>query len=420
MNRIIAIDNISYILEYEHEIDELESLFPGIQIDKDFITNIVKLLKLYNTLSYLYNDRDTLILFHTLIKSYVLTEEYQPFINYRPRHIFREFYKLYLYLTDILVDFHEKKKIIRYRRIIRNLKQIGINIDISNIIKKYDYYFHGTEELTLKEHERGITCIATLHNRIISGSNNLRIWNIKTQTIKRILIGHTDYITCIGVLPDGRIISGSNDSTLIIWNNGEIENLLVEHQESVSCVAVLSESRIVSGSDDGTLRVWDLKTNEQAKIYGNHAQPVLCVAILPDGKIVSGSWDKTLRIWDPETGKTERIYKEHKQSVINVIVFSHDKIISADGEEIRIWNRKNGVTEKTYRPIFRRITCMVILPNKDIMIGFGDGQLMIWDIEEIEPGHLISIVYRKPISGITVLHDGRIVCSFGKSLRIMS
>ena len=37
--------------------------------------------------------------------------------------------------------------------------------------------------------------------------------------IKRLsLQGHTDYVSCVAVLPDGRICSGSYDKSIKIWN----------------------------------------------------------------------------------------------------------------------------------------------------------------------------------------------------------
>jgi WD40 repeat protein len=29
--------------------------------------------------------------------------------------------------------------------------------------------------------------------------------------------GHTDWIRCVAILPDGRIVSGSDDQTIKIW-----------------------------------------------------------------------------------------------------------------------------------------------------------------------------------------------------------
>ena len=53
-------------------------------------------------------------------------------------------------------------------------------------------------------------------------------------------------------------ISGSSDTTLKIWdiNSGLCVNKLIGHSDSVNCVCVLPDFRIISASDDKTIKTF--------------------------------------------------------------------------------------------------------------------------------------------------------------------
>ena len=63
-----------------------------------------------------------------------------------------------------------------------------------------------------------------------TGAEARKIWSRSTQgdgndggnggeqwTCTHTLEGHTDYVMCVAVLPNGDVVSGSNDHTLKIW-----------------------------------------------------------------------------------------------------------------------------------------------------------------------------------------------------------
>ena len=47
----------------------------------------------------------------------------------------------------------------------------------------------------------------------------MRLWD--TNRVVNVLNGHTNFVTCLTVLPDGVVLaSGSADEKIIIWNTG--------------------------------------------------------------------------------------------------------------------------------------------------------------------------------------------------------
>ena len=173
-------------------------------------------------------------------------------------------------------------------------------------------------------HDHTIYAVKVLPDgqRVISASGDctLKLWNLSTGENLNTLIGHQGRVLTVAVLPDGwRAISGSGskdpeksskDYTLRLWDldTGTIIRIMEGHTDEVFAVAVLPDGRrAISGASDCTIRLWDLDTGEY-RILGKHDQKfshdqgVNAVTVTPDGRYaVSGSNDSTLKIWKLES-----------------------------------------------------------------------------------------------------------------------
>ena len=168
------------------------------------------------------------------------------------------------------------------------------------------------------------------------------------------LEGHTGYVACISVLPDGRIVSGSLDDPIRIWDTetGACLKTLEGHTRYVTCISVFPDGRIVSGSYDNTMRIWNIETGECMQTLKGHTGAVLCISILPDGRIVSGSKDGTMRIWDIDRGISTDVL-EATEVDVSQMDFSQ-AILTQEIAKI-LWRNSAKISDSDYEKYVKHI-----------------------------------------------------------------
>lgn len=143
----------------------------------------------------------------------------------------------------------------------------------------------------------------------------IRIWDLSTKRIIKILRGHEQDIYSLDFFPDGdRLVSGSGDRTVRIWDLRSSQcSLTLSIEDGVTTVAVSPNGKLIAaGSLDKTVRVWDSSTGflverlDSGNESGNgHQDSVYSVAFSTNGnQIASGSLDRTVKLWNLE-GKAE-------------------------------------------------------------------------------------------------------------------
>jgi WD40 repeat protein len=269
----------------------------------------------------------------------------------------------------------------------------------------------------------------------------IRLWNVETGQLERVLDGHRDHVNALAVTLDGRLlISASSDDTLAVWDlasglrqrvinvdgdgvhdlaltpdggrvvsaseNGritlwslrwgsEIRTMRGRHS-SARAVAVTPDGRFaVSGSGDKTVRVWNLATGRLVRTLQGHSETVWSVAVSPDGRqVASGSGfiygnsrDATVRLWDLATGAMTRIFEGHR-SAVNSVAFSADGAcllsVSADGT-LREWHCATGEELHSVRAATGHISTIVnavaVLPGSGRAVtGSNDMTVKVWDL----------------------------------------
>ncbi|ABN67995.2 transcriptional repressor TUP1, partial [Scheffersomyces stipitis CBS 6054] len=198
----------------------------------------------------------------------------------------------------------------------------------------------------------------------------IRIWDLNTKRIIKILRGHEQDIYSLDFFPDGdRLVSGSGDRTVRIWDLRSSQcSLTLSIEDGVTTVAVSPDGQLIAaGSLDRTVRVWDSTTgflverldsgNENGNGNG-HEDSVYSVAFTINGKqIASGSLDRTVKLWnlegkqDPQGNNSpgkksscEVTYIGHKDFVLSVCSTPKNEYILSGSKDrgVIFWDQLSG------------------------------------------------------------------------------
>lgn len=153
--------------------------------------------------------------------------------------------------------------------------------------------------------------ISEAGNEIFTGSvdNEIKVWDLRKQSVSYTLRGHTDIITSLAVSPDGQsLLSNAMDNTVRTWDvrafspgdrkvgvfegapHGIEKNLIRASWDGKG-------ERVAAGGADGTVAVWEAGTGKMVYKLPGHKGCVNDVRFGPrEGEplIVSASSDKSL------------------------------------------------------------------------------------------------------------------------------
>ncbi|CUM65503.1 uncharacterized protein PRCAT00003148001 [Priceomyces carsonii] len=232
------------------------------------------------------------------------------------------------------------------------------------------------------------------------------------------------YIRSVCFSPDGKTLAtGAEDKLIRIWDlaTKRIIKILRGHEQDIYSLDFFPDgNRLVSGSGDRTVRIWDLRSS-QCSLTLSIEDGVTTVAVSPDGQLIAaGSLDRTVRVWDSTTGfLVERLDSGnengngHEDSVYSVAFSTHGKQIASGSLDrtVKLWNLEGNQDPRSQSGTSKKSSCEVTYvghkdfvlsvcstPNNEyILSGSKDRGVIFWDQLSGNPllmlqGHRNSVI----------------------------
>ena len=229
----------------------------------------------------------------------------------------------------------------------------------------------------------------------------IRIWDLATKRIIKVLRGHEQDIYSLDFFPDGdRLVSGSGDRSVRIWSLRSSQcTLTLSIEDGVTTVAVSPDGKLIAaGSLDRTVRVWDSTTGflverlDSGNESGNgHEDSVYSVAFSNNGnQIASGSLDRTVKLWNLE-GKSDKnsnceaTYIGHKDFVLSVCCTPNNEYILSGSKDrgVIFWDQASGNALLMLQGHRNSVISVAVSSNSQgtegiFATGSGDCKARIW------------------------------------------
>ncbi len=133
-----------------------------------------------------------------------------------------------------------------------------------------------------------------------SADRTVRIWDVATGKLLRVLGGHDETVGDVAWSPDGTMLaSGSSDHTIKIWDaaTGAIRFGLRGHTAKINRLTFTASGELISIAADGTARGWDVQRGALVATYA-HGGFLYQLSVRPDdAQLATGSLAGTIKLW---------------------------------------------------------------------------------------------------------------------------
>jgi len=231
-------------------------------------------------------------------------------------------------------------------------------------------------------------------------------------------VGHTDYISCTAISPDGRTaVTGSFDHTLKLWDvrTGRELRTLSGHLREVNCVAFSPDGMLVlSGGKDDAARLWDVSSGRQIRQFP-HSYEVFAVAFSADGSLCATStWDGCANVWDTNDGRLVASYSNQNRGAIKALCFANDR--GGQGSQHVIMGENRILDELTVPTGQARRLQSPNRESKLCVAASPDGKWLLVGQSRNAPDNEQTLVVVSAVTGETV----RTLVGHGAAVRTVS
>src|ERR1043166_1821239 len=268
--------------------------------------------------------------------------------------------------------------------------------------------------------------------------NTINLTDKQTDSVIRVLSGHTNTVLTLTYSPDGRTLaSGSADNTIKLWDvatgrvlytfkgypyshapaalvfskdskllAGASENNSVKiwdtatgtEKKSFPQVNVLSiafsrkDDLLAVGGERGLLKVWNIAKGTEVFASNGHSDDILCLAF-DDGSevLASGGRDKRIKLWDIGSGRELRTLEGGLGAVVYVGFLNAQQLLSESLESVlEVRDKRRKQTIQTFRGLAENGTNVLLSPDRKTLAFQTDEGIQFLDVLTGKPSFEIK------------------------------
>ncbi len=199
-----------------------------------------------------------------------------------------------------------------------------------------------------------MSCIHSIiihKNLLISGSKEIKIWDLTSKDCLAILEGTEELVQSL-IIKDNVLIAGYDGGAIILWDltAKKIIRTLIEHSWSVTSLAT-TDTTIISGGGDGLIKIWDFNSGKCLNTLIGHEKWIESIAVYKN-YLFSAS-EVILKIWDLASGNCLNTLKLDDE-ILHLTADSEFLYTISDGSLFHQWSLEELISHEPLE---------VIIPN---------------------------------------------------------
>jgi len=271
---------------------------------------------------------------------------------------------------------------------------------------------------------------------------NVKIWNIKTSELIRVLNLNS---TCIHALPGNKLVANNKEnSSLCVWDLNANVFETTPTKETVTSMEYLSNNLLVvanmSLKNERMVpmltfrRLNRLTISMVHSIEDAHKHRISCLLGLPEDLLASGSFDKLIKIWNCKDFSLLRTFEGHICGIFDLKFLSARKFISCSGDgAIKIWNYETGECQSFSLEHYFAESINVLNENLCVLTFVTDSlrnevyektySFKLFEIDKLKCFPLLSIEklfgnQKEYVMNLMFLGDQTFAAAYGQTLKI--
>ncbi|MBL8057235.1 MAG: helix-turn-helix domain-containing protein [Anaerolineales bacterium] len=209
----------------------------------------------------------------------------------------------------------------------------------------------GEGQAALTSRSLGLTQIAfnpegTL---LVSGGSDgsVEVWRVgddQPPHYLRMLMGHEGAIGVIACGQQDRLATLSSDGIIRLWNieSGKLLRVMEGYSRLIGANAFSGDGKVLlQGDASGRIRLWDIERRRYRASLQGHLGPIFVLAVHPTARLfATAGYDRCVRLWDLDSLNCLKTYPGQPGAIF-ALAFNHDGSLLASGgifHAVMLWD----------------------------------------------------------------------------------